>query len=198
MYADAHDGRLPRRGQGVQPTTVLHRQNDWFNALPPLMDGQPYVQLLQQSQRPRAGLNSVWICPEAIAPEDGLHLRASAFFPYGMNMALSTWLAPQPDHIDRIGPKQTMVFMADSMGPMLFCAAIGTRLPTNRTPPAATTMIGASRDNTIYQRAVNNSAGGAAGIVSGANGQGSPRRGLVTFDVAGSVPAGAVITAAEE
>jgi hypothetical protein len=58
-------------------------------------------------------------------------------------------------------------------------------------------MIGASRDNTIYQSAVNNSAGGAAGIFSGSNGQGSPRRGLVAFDVASSVPAGATITAAE-
>jgi hypothetical protein len=58
-------------------------------------------------------------------------------------------------------------------------------------------MIGASRDNTIYQSAVNNSAGGAAGIFSGSNGQGSPRRGLMEFDVTGSVPAGAKITAAE-
>jgi hypothetical protein len=58
-------------------------------------------------------------------------------------------------------------------------------------------MIGASRDNTIYQSAVTNSAGGAAGVFVGTNGQGSPRRGLVAFDVAGNVPAGALITGAQ-
>src|SRR5687767_8728810 len=57
-------------------------------------------------------------------------------------------------------------------------------------------MIGASRDNTIYQSATNNSAGGAAGIFVGSNGQGSPRRGLIAFDIAGNVPTGATITAA--
>ena len=62
---------------------------------------------------------------------------------------------------------------------------------------SATATIGASRDNTIYQSAVNNSAGGAAGIFVGTNGQGSPRRGLIAFDIASSVPAGAAITAAE-
>jgi prepilin-type processing-associated H-X9-DG protein len=39
-----------------------------------------------------------------------------------MNMALSTWLAPRPDHIEKVGPKQTMVFMADSLGP--YCSTI--------------------------------------------------------------------------
>jgi prepilin-type processing-associated H-X9-DG protein len=122
MYADAHDGRLPRRGQGVQPTTVLHRQADWFNALPPIMHSEPYVQLVQQLPSPRARLNGVWICPEAIEPEEETYQRAQAYFPYGMNMTLSTWLSPQPDHIERVGPKQTLVFMADSKGP--FCSVL--------------------------------------------------------------------------
>lgn len=57
----------------------------------------------------------------------------------------------------------------------------------------ATTSIVASKDNSIFQSAVNNSAGGAAGIFSGANANGSPRRGLIAFDVAGNVPQGAII-----
>jgi hypothetical protein len=61
---------------------------------------------------------------------------------------------------------------------------------------AATATIGSSRDNTTYQSAANNSAGGAAGIFIGSNGQGSPRRGLIDFDITGAVPAGATITAA--
>jgi hypothetical protein len=61
---------------------------------------------------------------------------------------------------------------------------------------AATVSIPASRDNTIYQSAPNNSAGGAAGIFVGTNAAASPRRGLITFDVAGNVPAGATITSA--
>ena len=61
---------------------------------------------------------------------------------------------------------------------------------------SATTSIGAARDNTIYASGVNNSAGGAAGIFSGTNGQGSARRGLLAFDVAGELPSGATVTSA--
>src|SRR6266550_1263393 len=35
-FAAANDRFLPRRGQGQQPTTVVDRTADWFNALPPL------------------------------------------------------------------------------------------------------------------------------------------------------------------
>jgi hypothetical protein len=62
---------------------------------------------------------------------------------------------------------------------------------------SATVTINASKDNTIYQSNSSFSAGGAAGIFSGANGQGSPRRGLLAFDVAANVPAGSVITSAQ-
>jgi hypothetical protein len=62
---------------------------------------------------------------------------------------------------------------------------------------ADTVTIGASRDSTIYQNATSSSGGGAAGIFSGTTGTGSPRRGLIAFDVAGNLPAGASITAAE-
>ncbi len=60
---------------------------------------------------------------------------------------------------------------------------------------ADTLTLGASQDNSIFQNNVNNSSGGGPGIFSGTNGNGSPRRGLIEFNVAGGVPAGATITA---
>jgi hypothetical protein len=62
---------------------------------------------------------------------------------------------------------------------------------------AASVTIGASKDNSIFRNAPNNSAGGSAGIFAGTTAFGAPRRGLIAFDVAGSVPAGATITSAE-
>src|SRR3954467_11914359 len=51
--------------------------------------------------------------------------------------------------------------------------------------------IGASKDNTIFQSNVNNSLGAGQAIFAGTNAQSSPRRGLIQFDVAGAIPAGA-------
>ena len=62
---------------------------------------------------------------------------------------------------------------------------------------SASITIGASKDNSIFQDLAANSAGGAAGIFVGTTVTGSPRRGLIAFDVAGSVPAGATITSAQ-
>lgn len=60
-----------------------------------------------------------------------------------------------------------------------------------------TIAIGASKDNSIFENFPTNSAGGTAGIYVGGTATRSPRRGLVAFDVAGSVPAGATITSAQ-
>jgi hypothetical protein len=68
-------------------------------------------------------------------------------------------------------------------------------LPSTAWP--ATVVIGAAKDNSIFESNSNNSAGGSAGIFSGTNGMGSPRRGLIEFDVAAHVPAGATITGVE-
>jgi hypothetical protein len=62
---------------------------------------------------------------------------------------------------------------------------------------AATTIIGAAKDNTIFQQNPLNSAGGAAGLRAGTNGMGSPRRGLIAFDISGNVPAGSTITSVQ-
>ena len=114
-HADIHQGALPRRGQGVQPTMQLSRPQDWFNALPPLMEDCPYLEWTQLGIAPKAGDPSVWICPEA---QD---ISRTTFFSYGMNMGLSVWDQPKPDHLQKVGPTSTMVFMTDAPGP--YCAA---------------------------------------------------------------------------
>jgi prepilin-type N-terminal cleavage/methylation domain-containing protein/prepilin-type processing-associated H-X9-DG protein len=110
-YAAGHHGFLPRRGQGVQPTTKLDRPDDWFNALPAYVESQPYSRLTQDGLQPKPGVQSVWMCPDAQESDQ------SIFFAYGMNMALSPWDAAEADRIDRVGPTHTMAFMADAPGP---------------------------------------------------------------------------------
>jgi prepilin-type N-terminal cleavage/methylation domain-containing protein/prepilin-type processing-associated H-X9-DG protein len=124
MYADAHHGRLPYRGQGIQPTTRLDGADDWINALPPFMETSPYVDLVHAGAQPKPGQASVWICPEAepLQPLPAKPFDPSTFFAYGMNMALSTPYMGRPDRIDRVGPLQTMVFMSDGLGP--YCSVI--------------------------------------------------------------------------
>src|SRR5437016_5705947 len=57
--------------------------------------------------------------------------------------------------------------------------------------------IGAAKDNTIFQSNVNNSLGAGQAIFAGSSGQTSPRRGLIQFDIAGSIPAGSTIAGAQ-
>lgn len=59
---------------------------------------------------------------------------------------------------------------------------------------AATITISASKDATLFENNVNNSNGAGPGLFAGTNGMNSPRRGLIDFGVAGSVPMGATIT----
>ena len=65
---------------------------------------------------------------------------------------------------------------------------------------SASVTIGASKDNSMFQNNPDRSAGGAAGIFVGTTAISagvSPRRGLIAFDVAASVPPGATITGAQ-
>jgi prepilin-type N-terminal cleavage/methylation domain-containing protein/prepilin-type processing-associated H-X9-DG protein len=119
MYADAHHGLLPYRGQGVQPTTRLDAMDDWINAIPQFAESSPYIDLMRADKRPKAGDSSIWVCPDA-EPID--YPTQPTFFSYGMNMALSTPYMGRPDRIDRVGPLHTMVFMADGLGP--YCSVI--------------------------------------------------------------------------
>src|SRR5262245_26696128 len=61
---------------------------------------------------------------------------------------------------------------------------------------ATTIVVSAGRDTTIFGNAVNNSNGSGVQMITGNASTAQPRRGLVRFDVAASVPAGATITSA--
>src|SRR3954465_12766424 len=61
----------------------------------------------------------------------------------------------------------------------------------------ATVSLTPSKDNSIFQSGATDSAGGSPGIHVGANSQGSPRRGLIAFDVAPAIPPGSTITAVQ-
>ena len=58
---------------------------------------------------------------------------------------------------------------------------------------AETATLVAIKDNSIFANNPDNSNGGGAGIFSGTTGLGTPCRGLVEFDIAGNLPAGATI-----
>lgn len=54
-------------------------------------------------------------------------------------------------------------------------------------------MLAPDKDNTIFQNNVNNSLGGGPAIFAGTNGNNSPRRALLSFDLT-SIPSDAIIT----
>ena len=101
---------VAKRGQGVQPATQLSRPTDWFNALPPFMEDRPYSGLSAEGAAPKAGDQSVWVCPDAqeIDPSafPAYSLQPKIFFPYAMNMALSVWgpATAQCAHQSRTNP----------------------------------------------------------------------------------------------
>jgi hypothetical protein len=76
-----------------------------------------------------------------------------------------------------------------------FISCVGVALMNGLNTPsdAATVTIGASKDSSIYSNHVDRGTGGGNALITGTNGQDAPRRALIAFDVAGSVPAGAVI-----
>lgn len=70
-------------------------------------------------------------------------------------------------------------------------------LPPSVTRADSIASILVGKDNSIFENATGDSAGGGPGVFSGANGSSSKRRGLLYFDIASSVPAGSVITGVE-
>ena len=118
IYAGQEKGWLPRRGQGVQPTTVIDRPSDWFNALPPVMGMKTYRELIADNRIPRPGHGSVWMCPAAV------DAGQQFFFAYAMNMRLSTWSSPAPDRISRVGSWSSVVFLTE--GPGEYCSVLPT------------------------------------------------------------------------
>lgn len=110
LYTVTSKGVLPRRGQGVRPVTVVDRPDDWFNALPPMMKELPYIERIRSGRPVIPGEQSIWSCPEAREPVPGHYMA------YAMNMMLSTWRDSSPVNVDKVGPLETMVFMADGPG----------------------------------------------------------------------------------
>jgi hypothetical protein len=74
-----------------------------------------------------------------------------------------------------------------------FCIIVITCFLISSVPAQTTVSISAAADNTIYQNPNGNSNALGQNIFSGTNGGGSPRRGLIKFDVAAAIPAGATI-----
>lgn len=109
-FALDNQGELPRRGQGWQPTSMIVRTADWFNALPPYLSSASYYELVQQNRMPIPPGLSVWNCGQSTYNGSRYH------FSYAMNMWLSTWFTAYPDNIYRVGPTSSMVFMADAPG----------------------------------------------------------------------------------
>ncbi|MCD6303436.1 MAG: prepilin-type N-terminal cleavage/methylation domain-containing protein [Planctomycetes bacterium] len=110
-YLNENDGWIPRRGQGIRPTTRIDRDADWFNCLPPYLGERAYKDRVAAGQRPRPHDGSIFVCPEA-RRDEGVY-----FFPYAMNMYLSPWIRPMPHNIAEIRRPETLVFMADAPGP---------------------------------------------------------------------------------
>lgn len=111
FYTDEHDGSIPRRGQGVQPTSKIERPGDWFNCLSPYVGEKTYQELVFSGSQPQPGDNTIFVCPSASCDSE------TYFFPYAMNMYLSPWIRPQAHKLAEIPCPQHLVFMADAPGP---------------------------------------------------------------------------------
>lgn len=133
LYANANNGYLPRRGQGVQPTNQISREQDWFNALPRALRMKPYAELATDAQIARPGMqDSIWLCPSA------LDFASTYYWSYGMNMALSVEQGSinngMPDKITGVGNASTMVLFADAPGN--YCSVHPSRFPNGYNPVA--------------------------------------------------------------
>jgi len=110
-YMDEHDGSIPRRGQGIQPTYKIERPEDWFNCLAPCAGEKPYKELVAEGRRPQPGDDSIFVCPRALRDAEPY------FFSYAMNMYLSPWIRPEVHRLSEILHPERLVFMADAPGP---------------------------------------------------------------------------------
>lgn len=115
LFANEHHGEIPRRGQGVQPTNIINRTQDWFNALPPMLHLKQYQELAADNAIARPGGDrSIWVCPQAN------DFPGAYYWSYGMNMGLSVEQASenngQPAKVTNVGNTATMVLFTDAPG----------------------------------------------------------------------------------
>lgn len=110
-YAHDYDGFLPRRGQGLQVTTQLDRQDDWFNAVPIMLGESSLQQRFIAGRRPRPGATGIWNCPDG-PPDVGY-----VWLAYAMSMRVSTWNDELPTNQDRILRPASLVLLTEGPGP---------------------------------------------------------------------------------
>jgi prepilin-type N-terminal cleavage/methylation domain-containing protein len=72
LYVNENEDCIPRRGQGVQPLANIARPEDWFNALPPIIDLPSYQSLVTNGMIPRPTDRTIFVCPKA-KPNDSAH-----------------------------------------------------------------------------------------------------------------------------
>ncbi len=120
-YIQDSGGFLPRRGQGVQPTWVVDRPDDWFNSLTPYLEMPTYNELYLAGKAPRPGERSIFVCPSAKVTNTYKH-----FITYGMNMYLSRWDQAERSRVVQLPHPSTLAFLADSPG------GYASTVPSNR------------------------------------------------------------------
>ncbi|MBE7157561.1 MAG: prepilin-type N-terminal cleavage/methylation domain-containing protein, partial [Rhodospirillales bacterium] len=122
LYANDNDGNYPKRGQGIQPITMLEvnqltAPDVWINALPPYF-GQPgFVDAVHAGRAPKPGDHSVFVCPDARPSASGPY-----FLPYAMNMYLSPTIRPDPHKRASIPEPSQLAFLAD--GPVAWSSTV--------------------------------------------------------------------------
>jgi prepilin-type processing-associated H-X9-DG protein len=136
MYVADYDNKwLPRRGTGTSPTppNMIGHKDFWFNSLPRYVSLHPYGNMAAAGEIPQALGGTIWRCPSA----EGINNSSGYVFTYAMNMALSPTIASLPDRYDKVGPTNTMVFMADSPGPFSSVIPYKSTGPTDDFNPSA-------------------------------------------------------------
>jgi prepilin-type processing-associated H-X9-DG protein/prepilin-type N-terminal cleavage/methylation domain-containing protein len=122
LYANDNNGYFPRRGQGVQPLTLLQHpgddpSHDWFNVLPPYAGQLGLKDAVAAGAAPKPGDHSIFVCPAAKASTSGPY-----FLPYAMNMYLSPWNLAQPQSRLGIDNPAQLAFLAD--GPVSWSSTV--------------------------------------------------------------------------
>ena len=110
LYLHENEGCIPRRGQGVQPLFLIDRTEDWFNALPPMIDLPTYQALATNAVIPQPDDRTIFVCPNA-RPTGSAH-----FLSYAMKMYLSPWIRPTPHRWSEIPRPDAVAFLADGPG----------------------------------------------------------------------------------
>jgi len=110
VYVHENEDSIPRRGQGVQPLFLIDRAEDWFNALPPMIELPSYQTLATNSAIPQSVDNTIFVCPKA-KPTGATH-----FLSYAMNIYVSPWIRPSPHRLGEIPRPDAVAFLADGPG----------------------------------------------------------------------------------